>query len=172
MRFFLSFAALLAVLSLMIPAAAALALSRGQAVPLQEVVSGYTAAPPSSQSPSEAADESSSAIPPDSGPPVSQNADRPSSSASPSVSPSVGPDWEMTSITILDRGTQTLHEVDMLDYVCAALASEMPPTFHEEALAAQAVAAHSYALYCAEMQREYPDPLLEGAVLSVDMSRA
>jgi stage II sporulation protein D len=60
----------------------------------------------------------------------------------------------------------------MSEYIRGALASEMPPTFHEQALAAQAVAAHSYALYCARMQSEHPDPSLKGAVLSVDFAKA
>lgn len=45
-----------------------------------------------------------------------------------------------------DIGTGELIEVTARDYVRGSLAAEMPPTFHPEALKAQAVAAHTYAL--------------------------
>ena len=40
-------------------------------------------------------------------------------------------------------------EMDMQDYLVGVVAAEMPASFPEEALKAQAVAARSYALYCA-----------------------
>ena len=42
-----------------------------------------------------------------------------------------------------------LWEVDMQDYLFGVLAAEMPASFEPEALKAQAVAARTYALYCA-----------------------
>ena len=43
----------------------------------------------------------------------------------------------------------TVIEMDMQDYLTGVLAAEMPADFHPEALKAQAVAARTYALYCA-----------------------
>lgn len=39
-------------------------------------------------------------------------------------------------------------EMDMQEYLKGVLSAEMPASFHEEALKAQAVAARSYAIYC------------------------
>lgn len=44
-------------------------------------------------------------------------------------------------------------EMDMQDYLLGVLAAEMPASFPEEALKAQAVAARSYALYCARASK-------------------
>ena len=44
----------------------------------------------------------------------------------------------------------TVTEMDMQDYLVGVLAAEMPADFPEEALKAQAVAARTYALYCAD----------------------
>lgn len=43
--------------------------------------------------------------------------------------------------------------MDMTDYLTGVLAAEMPASFEEEALRAQAVAARSYTLYCAAAHR-------------------
>ena len=42
-----------------------------------------------------------------------------------------------------------VEEMDLEDYLCAVVAAEMPASFPEEALKAQAVAARTFALYCA-----------------------
>ena len=44
-------------------------------------------------------------------------------------------------------------ELDMTDYLTGVVAAEMPANFEEEALRAQAVAARTYALYCAAAHR-------------------
>lgn len=69
---------------------------------------------------------------------------------------------------ILDSATGKSFDVTETEYVRGALAAEMPPTFHEEALKAQAVAAHTYALCVRNMQKAAPDPALEGADFSAD----
>ena len=51
------------------------------------------------------------------------------------------------SLRVLVDGTVT--EMDMQDYLIGVVAAEMPAVFPEEALKAQAVAARSFALYCA-----------------------
>ena len=48
---------------------------------------------------------------------------------------------------ILDERTGEVFTVSAKEYTRGALAAEMPPTFHPEALKAQAVAAHTYALH-------------------------
>lgn len=69
---------------------------------------------------------------------------------------------------ILDDRTGKVFEVSARDYVRGALAAEMPPTFHPEALKAQAVAAHTYALRLREQNRAAPDESLKGADFSAD----
>lgn len=70
--------------------------------------------------------------------------------------------------TLLDKASGKTFEVDARTFVRGALAAEMPPDFHPEALKAQAVAAHTYALYAKQMQRAAPDPALKGADLTAD----
>lgn len=43
--------------------------------------------------------------------------------------------------------------MELQDYLCGVVAAEMPASFHDEALRAQAVAARSYALYCASFSK-------------------
>ena len=71
---------------------------------------------------------------------------------------------------ILDERTGKVFEVSAQDYVRGALAAEMPPTFHPEALKAQAIAAHTYALNLKQSRRaaEEPDPALKGADFTAD----
>lgn len=57
------------------------------------------------------------------------------------------PDAELT-FTVLDG--ENLKNVTMADYLPYVLAAEVPATFSEEALKAQAVAARTYILYCTE----------------------
>lgn len=73
--------------------------------------------------------------------------------------------------TVFDRSTGTVEKIPALDYIRGALASEMPATFHAEALAAQAIAAHTWALYSAELHEMYPDESLKGADFSADPGR-
>ena len=47
-----------------------------------------------------------------------------------------------------DESTGQVVEISRRDYVLGAVAAEMPVSWPDEALKAQAVAAHSYALYC------------------------
>lgn len=73
-----------------------------------------------------------------------------------------------TRFKILDESTGKVFTVTAQDYVRGAVAAEMPPTFHSEALKAQAVAAHTYALCVRSMQEASPDPALKGADFSAD----
>ena len=53
---------------------------------------------------------------------------------------------EPDCFSVLDRSRNEIIEVPVLDYLYGAVAAEMPPTFHPEALKAQAVTARTYAL--------------------------
>ena len=79
-------------------------------------------------------------------------------------------DIGVAAFKILDESTGKVTEVALRDYVRGAVAAEMPVTFHTEALKAQAVAAHTYALYCYYAQQKMPDPKLKGAAFSADPS--
>ena len=65
---------------------------------------------------------------------------------------------------ILDEQTGEIHRVSVRDYLCGAVAVEMPASFHIEAIKAQAVAAHTYALYQQSLQQKNADPELGGRI--------
>ena len=69
---------------------------------------------------------------------------------------------------ILDETTGGIHIVSLQDYVRGAVAAEMPASFHPEALKAQAVAAHTFALHQHLVQQRIPNPELRGADFSAD----
>ncbi|MBR4097069.1 MAG: stage II sporulation protein D [Oscillospiraceae bacterium] len=74
-------------------------------------------------------------------------------------------------IKVLDFTSGQVTELDMQDYVTGAVLAEMPASYHEEALKAQAVAARTYAVRQREKQRQTPDKLLMGADISNDSTR-
>ena len=51
------------------------------------------------------------------------------------------------TISVLQASSGKITDTEMFDYVCGALAYEMPLSFHPEALKAQAVACYTYALW-------------------------
>ena len=57
------------------------------------------------------------------------------------------PSEEQAIIRVQDAASGEILEIPVLEYMIGAAASEMPVTWPDEALKAQAVAAHSYALY-------------------------
>lgn len=61
------------------------------------------------------------------------------------VSPS---DRDSETFLLADQSTGAVVSVSRRDYLIGAVAAEMPITWPDEALKAQAIAAHSYALYC------------------------
>ncbi|MEG1153615.1 MAG: stage II sporulation protein D [Ruthenibacterium sp.] len=80
-------------------------------------------------------------------PPVSVSAPPVASAPPPAVS--VAPPQTLPTeepLLILDEATDTVLTVPMRNFVLGAVAAEMPLTYGDEALKAQAVAAHSYAL--------------------------
>ena len=73
------------------------------------------------------------------------------------------------SVTLYDMAAGKVRELSMREYVLGAVCAEMPPTFHPEAIKAQAVAAHSYILRVKyENLDATPNPELHGADLAVD----
>ena len=60
---------------------------------------------------------------------------------------------KLEGFKVLDKSSGKVLKVSEKDYVIGAVASEMPATFHTEALKAQAVAAHTYAVRLREQQR-------------------
>lgn len=72
---------------------------------------------------------------------------------------------------VLDFTTGQVLEITLKDYIIGAVLAEMPATFHEEALKAQAVASATYALRRKEEQLIAPDAELLGAYISNDSSK-
>lgn len=71
--------------------------------------------------------------------------------------------------TVLDTKTNELMEVPVRDYIIGAVCAEMPASFSEEALKAQAVASHTYALYQSMTSKD--DKSLMGADFSNDPAK-
>lgn len=72
---------------------------------------------------------------------------------------------------VLDTETGEVMEVSVRDYVIGAVCAEMPASFAEEALKAQAVAAHTYACRMAIIAQNMEDPSLKGAYFSNDSTK-
>lgn len=75
------------------------------------------------------------------------------------------------SFKVLDITTGKVEEISAYDYIVGAVCAEMPATFETEALKAQAVAAHTYAVRQAEKSKLAPDKELCGADFSNDSSK-
>ncbi|SHM16345.1 stage II sporulation protein D [Ruminococcus flavefaciens] len=69
---------------------------------------------------------------------------------------------------VLDIESGKVLEVSVRDYVIGAVCAEMPASFHEEALKAQAAAAHTYAERQRLREKASPTPELKGADFSND----
>lgn len=76
--------------------------------------------------------------------------------------------YGVDSFRVLNESTGEVEEIALRDFIRGAVAAEMPASFHSEALKAQAVAAHTYALHNHLIQQEIPDPALNGADFSAD----
>ena len=155
MRAAIFFLALLTLLTVAIPLAASLT-AQQDVLLLQNISSTTPSSAPSTSQPLV-----NSALP------------QPAESTS-AVSQVVNPQQEINSpnsFKIFDRSNKTVLKLDVLEYIRGAVASEMPATFHQQALNAQAVAAHTWAVYSAARQAESPDPALMGADFSADPSR-
>lgn len=74
-------------------------------------------------------------------------------------------------LKVLDFTCGQILELPMRDYVIGAVMAEMPASYHEEALKAQAVAARTYAVRQREKQKLSPNPELMGADISNDSTK-
>ncbi len=72
---------------------------------------------------------------------------------------------------VLDITSGQVIEVPIRDYIIGAVCAEMPAAFEEEALKAQAVAAHTYAERQHILENDNPSPELLGADFSNDTSK-
>lgn len=77
---------------------------------------------------------------------------------------------ESKAYKVLLSDSNTVVEMSELEYICGAVASEMPATYHVEALKAQAVACYTYAMKAKSTQLKSPDSALKGAYLSSNNS--
>ena len=77
---------------------------------------------------------------------------------------------DLPDFSVLDVSTGEVLAVSARDYVIGAVCAEMPATFEPEALKAQAVAAHTYAVRQQLLEQENPTPELCGADFSNDPS--
>ena len=95
--------------------------------------------------------------------PASSAVSLPAASAQP---PSAVPSADAETFLVEDQATGQVLELSRQEYVLGAVAAEMPVSWPDEALKAQAVAAHSYVLYC----RDHTT-LQSGAWLTADPAR-
>ena len=95
--------------------------------------------------------------------PASSAVSSPAASAQP---PSAVPSADAETFLVEDQATGQVLELSRQEYVLGAVAAEMPVSWPDEALKAQAVAAHSYALYC----RDHASAA-NGSWLSADPAR-
>lgn len=70
------------------------------------------------------------------------------------------------SVLMLFGDAAAPEEIPMRTYIIGSVAAQMPASFEEEALKAQAVLAHTYALRRRAEEKASPDPVLKGADLS------
>lgn len=77
---------------------------------------------------------------------------------------------EKQTVKVFIKNENKVIEIDVKEYLLGVLAAEMPATYHEEALKAQAVTAYTYLLYKQAEQKNNPDVTLNGADLSNDSS--
>jgi len=97
-----------------------------------------------------------------------------SPSVRPTPSPAAGssPHDASVAVRVLMHQSGNIEEMSMSDYLFGVVAAEMPASFNEEALKAQAVAARSYTLYKMQRRRENPDvyPQHNGADVCTDIN--
>lgn len=76
----------------------------------------------------------------------------------------------VNTFKVLLGDNKTVIELSEFDYICGAVACEMPAIYHEEALKAQAIACYTYAVKARNEQLKNPNPELNGAYISSDSS--
>ncbi len=76
--------------------------------------------------------------------------------------------FSVREFQIKNASTGLIDQVTVEDFVLGAVCSEMPATFHPEALKAQAVSARTWAVYQQRWQEKHPDAALNGADFQSD----
>lgn len=94
-----------------------------------------------------------------------------SADSEPEAEETAGYEYSGEPYKVLDVSTGEVLEVPERDYVIGAVCAEMPASFSEEALKAQAVAAHTYAERQRMRERQSPTAELNGADFSNDTSK-
>ncbi|MDO5558774.1 MAG: stage II sporulation protein D [Oscillospiraceae bacterium] len=89
----------------------------------------------------------------------------------PADSPDSGSFSLIDTFHVYDIDSKQVLDVSARDYVIGAVCAEMPASFETEALKAQAVAVHTYALRQALLHRQNPDDEIDGADFSNDCSK-
>ena len=75
------------------------------------------------------------------------------------------------TMKVLRASSNRVETMSDLDYVIGAVSAEMPPTYHIEALKAQAAACYTFALRSRNEQLDKPDEALSGAYLNDDSAQ-
>lgn len=82
-----------------------------------------------------------------------------------------GSTGEEGTMKVLRASSNRVETMSDLEYVIGAVSAEMPPTYHTEALKAQAAACYTFALRSRDEQLKKPDEALSGAYLNDDSSQ-
>lgn len=72
---------------------------------------------------------------------------------------------------LLDADAETVTEMTLEEYIIGAVFGEMPASFEDEAIKAQAVAVRTYAVRRMLQHQNSPDPELNGAYISNDSTK-
>ncbi len=78
------------------------------------------------------------------------------------------PQIQENQVNLYDEGTGETTTIPLKEYLRGALCTEMPHTFHLEALKAQVVCIHSYLLYCQNMNQNTENPASDLVDLTVN----
>lgn len=78
---------------------------------------------------------------------------------------------EAGTMKVLRASSNRVETMSDLEYVIGAVSAEMPPTYHTEALKAQAAACYTFALRSRNEQLKKPDDALSGAYINDDSSQ-
>ncbi|MEG1017768.1 MAG: SpoIID/LytB domain-containing protein, partial [Oscillospiraceae bacterium] len=78
--------------------------------------------------------------------------------------------FEGGEIIVFDEANGKILTLTEREYVLGATLCEMPASYEPEALKAQAVACHTYALFVKKMRQSSPDPNLKSAYFTVNSS--
>lgn len=73
-----------------------------------------------------------------------------------------------SKIKVLNHKTEKVFDIKLVDYVIGVVMSEIPASFHEEAIKAQAVAINTYLIKQIDSQQQEKNPDLKGAHISTD----